>query len=56
MDAMQAIRHIKTLVKASRETDDVDIMRKHLDEIDQIIDKVLNPKPGSHFGFPGSTE
>ena len=56
MDAMQAIRHIRTLVKASRETDDVDLMKKHLEEIDQVIDKVLKPSTETHFGHPKPPE
>jgi hypothetical protein len=51
MDSMRAIRHIRTLVRASRETDDADLMKKHLEEINQIIDKVLGPTASqTHFG------
>jgi hypothetical protein len=42
MDPIEALKNIHALVKVAKESDDIEVVRKHLDGIEVIVDKALH--------------
>lgn len=41
LDPKEALKHIKTMIRMASETDDFDLVRKLLGEMQRVVDKAL---------------
>lgn len=41
LDPKEALRHLKTMIRMASETDDFDLVRKLLGEMQRVVDKAL---------------
>lgn len=44
LDPVETLKHIKTLIRVASASDDIDLVRKLLGEMQRIIDKALPDK------------
>jgi 5-bromo-4-chloroindolyl phosphate hydrolysis protein len=47
-DLNEALEHIRTLVKAASESDDIEVVRKYLEMVRVIFDKATAPDASQH--------